>query len=178
MEIIEWKFIIIHFIGPNKYAHKILIFTHNLKHGSSGGHRRMGRGGGGHVPPKIFYGRAKSNAKFGQNFKNFGKILICPEKMFVFSRKLCDVSIGSPKIRVEIFTLARRARACIESTQFILFIVLHYNKLSRLDACLSATREGKNFNTYFWAAYDVRGNFVICPENFFWLSGKNFWSRI
>ena len=33
-------------------------------------HRRMGRGaGGGHVPPQNVYGRAKSNAKFGQNLK-------------------------------------------------------------------------------------------------------------
>jgi hypothetical protein len=30
-------------------------------------HRRMGRGG--HLPSQNFYGRAKSNAKFGQNFK-------------------------------------------------------------------------------------------------------------
>ena len=29
-------------------------------------------------------------------------------------------SIGCPKVRVEIFTLARGARACIESTQFII----------------------------------------------------------
>jgi hypothetical protein len=42
---------------------------------------------------------------------------------------LCDVdlragyvglTIGSPEIRVEMFTLARRAPACIESTQFII----------------------------------------------------------
>ena len=31
-------------------------------------HRRMDRGGGARAP-KNFYGRAKSNAKFGQNFK-------------------------------------------------------------------------------------------------------------
>jgi hypothetical protein len=30
------------------------------------------------------------------------------------------LTIGSPKMRVEIFTLARGARACIESTQFII----------------------------------------------------------
>jgi hypothetical protein len=30
------------------------------------------------------------------------------------------VTIGCPKVRVEIFTLARGARACIESTQFII----------------------------------------------------------
>ena len=60
-------------------------------------------------------------------------------------------TIGSSKMRVEIFTLARGARACIESTQFI--IMTFFNKLSRLDACPSATREGKNFNTHFWAAY-------------------------
>jgi hypothetical protein len=36
----------------------------------------------------------------------------------------------------------------------LLNIILSYNnKLSRLDACPSATREGKNFNTHFWAAY-------------------------
>ena len=44
-------------------------------------------------------------------------------------------TIGSPKMRVEIFTLARGARACIESTQFI--IMTFFNKLSRLDACPS-----------------------------------------
>ena len=55
--------------------------------------------------------------------------------------------IGCPKVRVEIFTLALGARACIESTRF------------RLDACPSAKREGKNFNTHFWAAMvDIR-----CP---------------
>jgi hypothetical protein len=32
--------------------------------------------------------------------------------------------IGSPKICVEIFTLARHARACIESTQFIIIIIV------------------------------------------------------
>jgi hypothetical protein len=42
---------------------------------------------GGARAPQNFYGRAKSNAKFGQNLK----ILICPEKVFVFSRKLRDV---------------------------------------------------------------------------------------
>ena len=44
------------------------------------------------------------------------------------------VNHSSPKIRVEIFTLAHGARACIESTQFI---ICHNNKLSRLDACPS-----------------------------------------
>ena len=34
-------------------------------------------------------------------------------------RVLCFI-IGSPKMCVEIFTLARGARACIESTQFII----------------------------------------------------------
>ena len=56
-------------------------------------------------------------------------------------------------MRVEIFTLARGARACIESTQFI--IMSDNNKLSRLDACPSAGREGKNFSTHFWAAYGI-----------------------
>ena len=55
-------------------------------------------------------------------------------------------------MRVEIFTLARGTRACIESTQFIIMTINHNNKLSRLDACPSAMREGKNFNTHFWAA--------------------------
>ena len=32
-------------------------------------------------------------------------------------------------------------------------LLCHNNKLSRLDACPSAMREGKNFNTHFWAAY-------------------------
>jgi hypothetical protein len=71
-------------------------------------------------------------------------------------------------MRVEIFTLARGARACIESTQFIIMtrlarvlteiyynVICHNNKLSRLDACPSATREGKNFNTHFWASYGI-----------------------
>ena len=59
---------------------------------------------------------------------------------------LPNISIGCPKVRVEIFTLARGARACIESTQFI------------IDACPSATRKGKNFNTHFWAAYRQSSN--------------------
>jgi hypothetical protein len=33
-------------------------------------------------------------------------------------------TIGSPKMRVEIFTLARGARACIESTQFIIMTII------------------------------------------------------
>jgi hypothetical protein len=32
----------------------------------------------------------------------------------------CNQTIGCPKVRVEIFTLARGARACIESTRFII----------------------------------------------------------
>ena len=35
-----------------------------------------------------------------------------------FATKLWNITIGCPKVRVEIFTLARGARACIESTQF------------------------------------------------------------
>ena len=58
-------------------------------------------------------------------------------------------------MRVEIFTLARGARACIESTRFIIMNNNNNNKPSRLDACPSATREGKNFNTHFWAAYGL-----------------------
>jgi hypothetical protein len=53
----------------------------------------------------------------------------------------------------------------IESTQFI--IMTNNNKLSRphwsrLDACPSATREGKNFNTHCWAAVvkGINTNFV------------------
>ena len=69
-------------------------------------------------------------------------------------------------MRAEIFTLARGARACIESTQFIIMTnnnnkKCHNNKLSRLDACPSATREGKNFNTHFWAAYVLTFNSTL-----------------
>ena len=35
-----------------------------------------------------------------------------------------STTIGCPKVRVEIFTLARGARACIESTQFIIMTLL------------------------------------------------------
>ena len=61
-------------------------------------------------PPKCLR-LGKKQCKIQAKLKNFGKILVCPEKMFVFSRKLRD----------------------------------------------------------------VRGNFVICPENFFGRSGKKFW---
>ena len=37
--------------------------------------------------------------------------------------QIADCTIGSPKMRVEIFTLARGARACIESTQFIIMTI-------------------------------------------------------
>jgi hypothetical protein len=45
-------------------------------------HRRMGRGGarGGHVLPQNFYGRAKINAKFGQNIKISGKFWYVQKK--------------------------------------------------------------------------------------------------
>jgi hypothetical protein len=49
---------------------------------------------------------------------------------------MTHITIGCPKVRVEIF-----------------MIKSHNNKPSRLDACPSATREGKNFNAHFWAAY-------------------------
>jgi hypothetical protein len=60
-------------------------------------HRRMGRGGGGgggggggaRAPPN-FYGRAKINAKFGQNIQISEKFW-CPENIFVSLRKLRDV---------------------------------------------------------------------------------------
>jgi hypothetical protein len=48
-------------------------------------HRRMGRGG---------HGSGKKQCKIRAKLKNFGKILICPEKMFVFSRKLRDVRVN------------------------------------------------------------------------------------
>ena len=36
-------------------------------------------------------------------------------------------TIGCPKVRVEIFALARGARACIESTRFIIMTVIIIN---------------------------------------------------
>jgi hypothetical protein len=39
------------------------------------------------------------------------------------------------------------------ASSLLSLLLCHNNKLSRLDACQSATREGKNFNTHFWAAY-------------------------
>jgi hypothetical protein len=41
------------------------------------------------VPPTNFYGRAKINARFGQNIKISKKI--CLEKFFVCLRKLEDI---------------------------------------------------------------------------------------
>jgi hypothetical protein len=51
----------------------------------------------------------------------------------VISLEKTWLTIGSPKMCVEIFTLAHGARACIESTQFIIIIIIicHNNKLSR-----------------------------------------------
>ena len=48
---------------------------------------------------------------------------------------------------------------------------VYYNKPSRLDACPSATREGKNFNTHFWAAYDYTRRFFSSKlhSSFFFL---------
>jgi hypothetical protein len=64
------------------YLSQVLIL-HCIKH------KRMG--GGGHVPPPPnFYGRAKINAKFGQNIKISEKFW-SPEKFFVSLRKLRDV---------------------------------------------------------------------------------------
>ena len=40
------------------------------------------------------------------------------------------------------------------ASSLLSLLLCHNNKLSRLDACPSTTREGKNFNTYFWAAYE------------------------
>jgi hypothetical protein len=54
-------------------------------------------------------------------------------------------------MRVEIFALARAWRSGMHRVYSVYY--LYNNKLSRLDACPSATREGKNFNTHFWAAY-------------------------
>ena len=61
---------------------------------------------------------------------------LIPFGLFFFSN-----IIGCPKVRVEIFTLARGARACIESTRFIIMTFYH-----------------KNFNTHFWAAYGNMGH--------------------
>jgi hypothetical protein len=64
-------------------------------------HRRMGRGGGGHVPPPKFLRSGKKECKIRAKLKNFGKILICPENFFVFSRKLhflvCAEKVLVPK---------------------------------------------------------------------------------
>jgi hypothetical protein len=55
-------------------------------------HRRMGRWGmGGHVPPPKFLRSGKKECKIRAKHKNFRKILICPEKFFVFARKLRDI---------------------------------------------------------------------------------------
>ena len=47
------------------------------------------------------------------------------------------------------------------ASSLLSLLLCHNNKLSRLDACPSATREGKNFNTHFWAAYGCRDFMVV-----------------
>jgi uncharacterized RmlC-like cupin family protein len=41
-------------------------------------------------------------------------------KYIIYAQARSNETIGSPKMCVEIFTLARGSRACIESTQFII----------------------------------------------------------
>jgi hypothetical protein len=82
-----------------------------------------GHGGGGHVPPQNVHGRAKMNAKFGQNIKISEKFwnvlwkllgkdvrkkfLICVAKLSYVSRKVFDmcenVFLVSPETFVECF---------------------------------------------------------------------------
>jgi hypothetical protein len=50
--------------------------------------------------------------------KKISDIIFAEWHIFIVSNLCSDHS--SPKMRVEIFTLARGARACIESTQFII----------------------------------------------------------
>jgi hypothetical protein len=48
------------------------------------------------------------------------------------------------------------------ASSLLSLLLWHNNKLSRLDACPSAMREGKNFNTHFWAAYDTTSLKQFC----------------
>ena len=85
--------------------------------------------------------------KVNFNHKRFAKRFL---KSVLYKTKL-PLTIGSPKMRVEIFTLPRVALG--HASSLLSLLLCHNNKLSRLDACPSAMREGKNFNTHFWAAY-------------------------
>ena len=53
-----------------------------------------------------------------------------------------DYTIGCPKVRVEISTLARGARACIESTQFII------NRVDSMHARAPRARENISTRTF------------------------------
>jgi hypothetical protein len=100
------------------YLSQVLIL-HCIKH------KRMGGGGGlgAHATPN-FYGRAKINAKFGQNIKISEKFW-CPEKIFVSLRKLRDVGKIFWYVRQNFRMFVEKYLVCPEN----FFLYVHRKKI-------------------------------------------------